>query len=170
MPATTAVHVFHGAVPGTPATVSTLRHKRADNDTRDHANMIPIPSSGRAYGWRKYTKLYLETGLVTQIGNIRWFAEAAPPTWDGTIELYAGTESTYVAGTASMESGPLAGHTVANVYASATPLTVTAALDAITQNGSYGDQVFVVAQLGVLSTATPGIQTPRSIGYRYDES
>jgi hypothetical protein len=152
-----------------------LRHKLADNDTADLNNPVPIPSSGTKYAWRRYTKLRVVSGLGTQVGNLRWFAVTAPSDWAGTVFLFAGiTPSFMTCGSATDEATQLGGTQNADLYTSSAPLTVpnisgTVIANQITQNNSYGNQMYVLQQIGVASTATSGVKTARVCTYRIDE-
>jgi len=170
--ATIEIRSFHGASGSpTPTNIkdTEIRHKLADNDTADLNSPIPIPSSGTKYGWRKHTKLFVVSGLGTQIGNIRWFAAASPSDWAGTVSMFAGLKSSYTQGGSGDESAQVSGTANASLYDSTNPLTVNAATNAITANSSYGTQDYVVQQIGVNSTATSGVKTARTCSYRYDE-
>lgn len=172
MAATIEIHSFHGTAPGAegPDVASgEIRHKLADNDTVDVNNPIPVPGAGIGFGWRKQTKMKVASGLGTQVGNIRWFAAAPPGDWAGTVALYAGITPTYVEGTSGDESAQLGGTITADSYTSSDPLTVNASADAITQNSSYGDQSFVLQQVGVFAGTASGVKTARTCTYRYDE-
>ena len=173
MAATVEIHSFHGSTPGNDGvdvTGTEIRHKRADNDTVDVNNPIPVPAAGTNYGWRKLTRMKVISGIGTQIGNIRWYAASAPANWAGTVSLFSGTTPSYlVVGNSADETAQLANTADANLYTSASPLTVNAAANAIVSNGSYGTQDYVLQQVGVLSGTPSGVKTARQIVYRYDE-
>jgi hypothetical protein len=166
------VHSYHGAT-GSPSTSNVkdteIRHKLADNDTVDLNNPVPIPAAGTKYGWRKHTRLFVASGIGSQIGNLRWFAGSAPGDWSGGVSLLAGTTPSYRQGSASDETAAIAGVADVDIYTSTSPLTVNASAAAITQNSSYGSQDYVNQQIGVASTATSGVKTARTCSYRFDE-
>jgi hypothetical protein len=166
------VHSWHGSTASptiTNVASAEMRHKLADNDTADLNAPVPVPAAGTKYGWRKYTKLYVASGLGSQIGNIRFFAAAKPSDWVNSCDLFAGTTPSYAAGTAADEAGQLGGTANVNSYDSTSPLTVNSSAGAITASASYGSQDYVLQQIGVLSTATNGVKTARTLTYRYDE-
>jgi hypothetical protein len=172
MAASTNIWSYHATAPGTTFDVAgvTIRHKLDDNDTQDLNTPLLIPSAGTNYGWRKHTRLAILTAPNEQITNLRWFADAAPGDWTG-VTLFAGTTTPYVEATTADEAGQLGGTADADTYDEGDPLPVNAGTVAISTDSfpTPGTQLFVLQQMGVASTASPGVITSRTVRYRWDE-
>lgn len=136
----------------------------------DVNNPVPVPAAGTNYGWRKLTRIKVVSGIGTQVGNIRWFADVPPVNWAGTVSMFSGTTPSYlIQGSSGDETAQLPSTANVNIYTSASPLTVNASASAITTDNSYGSQDYVISQIGVLAGTPSGVKTARSIVYRYDE-
>ena len=168
MAATAQVNVYHGVDASSPAAVTEVRHKRADNSTLDLNNPVQIPSSGDNRGWPKQFKLEFTTTPNSQISNLRWYASASPSGWDG-ISLWAGTTPTYAQATAGDESALRPGLADADTYTSGSPLVINSGVVLSNPTTGVGTQTFLQIQSTVNSTATPGAKTARQSFYRYDE-
>jgi hypothetical protein len=172
MVAVAEVHVFHGAAPGTPTDVTdtTIRFKRADNDTQDANNPIPIPTSGTNYSWRKAFKLRCPaTGPDNKIENLRLYSELQSL---GTgRSILCKTASTYTQGSSGDEGTPLSGSADVDTYTSGSPLVVAAGqVFGAAETGS-GTQDFVELQAALTSAGSQGdAAAAKGIVYRYDES
>ena len=175
MAATTTVRSFHGSGPSNADVTSTeIRFKRADNDTVDALNPVPIPTSGFNYSWRKHTKLRIDTAPANQITNLRWFSSG---TALGTgITHLAVNSSSYTQGSSSDESAAIPSGVDSSTYTSGSPLTITAGQVAASGDtfptfaGSSGSQDYMVQQMKVDTTAAAGASGARTFTYRYDES
>jgi hypothetical protein len=175
MAATTAVHSFHGAGPTSSDISSTeVRWKRADNDTVDALNPVPIPTSGTNYSWRKHTKLRIESAPANLIDNLRWFSSGN--TLGTGITHYVVTDASYTQASSSDESALIIGGVDSTTYTSGSPLTVEAGEVCDSGDtfplfaGTGGQQDYVVQQMAIESTASAGTSPARTFTYRYDES
>ena len=169
MAATTQIHVFHGAGgTATDITSTEIRFKRADNDTVDALNPVPIPTSGTNYSWRKSTKLRMVTDPANQISNLRFFSSG---TALGTGIVHRLLQSvSYVQGSSSDEATSIGGNDSVN-YTSAAPLSVNSGVVLTAPAApSYGTQDYLVQQMAVDSTAAAGTSGVRTYSLRYDES
>lgn len=178
MSTTAKLWSYHGSGSGTTTDVSgaELRHKRADNDTADLNNPIPIPSGGIAYGWVKHTRLGFLTSPTTRIFNLRWFLDPVPvgqdpgQDWVG-MTMWIGATASYSQATTSDESALHAGITAnADSYPSASPFTINGATVLGSGSTGVGTQNFLMMQLAITSEATGGLKYPRQSWYRWEES
>jgi hypothetical protein len=179
MAATAEIRVYNGASSGTPSSdiqSTTIRFKRADNQTQDLNDPIPLPASGENLSWSKYSKIRWTTTPSGSITNLRFFV-AAPPSG---IKHYAWTNSTYAQGASGDEAG-ISGKTDTQPnkdandednHSSGSPLTVNAGTVLSNPSTGEGTQDFVIQQLGVLSTysAGGGVITSFQATYRYAET
>lgn len=171
MAATTEIHVFHGAGPtNTDITNTEIRFKRADNDTVDALNPVPIPVSGTNYSQRKHTKLRAVTAPANQITNLRFFSSGTA-LGTGITHLVAAASS-YTQASSGDETVPISGGTDSVAYTSGAPLVVNAGVVAQSTDTfpTFGTQDFLVQQMAVGTTASAGTSGARTFTYRYDES
>jgi hypothetical protein len=180
----------YGGSDGTPLTTSetfsNLRFKVADNNTQDTANPTPIPAAGTNYSYWKQLYIQCTTAPDTQVDNVEIFC-------DGTI-FDAGAAIFISTAFPTKNSGSTAGYEVADTtdnmfdgtanhtlvtgetdienYVTGSALSVTISeassiIDAVGETTNY-----VVLQLNVASTATPGLKGSggsETITWRYDE-
>lgn len=178
---------FGGAVdaPGTKQDTDPLgppqaRFKYADNNTIDLNDPIPIPAAGTNRSRWKHMYIVATTAPDTQIDNLKIFTDA---TGFGTgITVVVGTETP--ANTLLADGGYdvsdtqdelLTGHvditasTDFFLATSGSPKSVTiseagAVIDAINEESNY-----VLIQMEVINTATPGDLVDETITWEYDE-
>lgn len=159
-----------------------MRHKRADNDTADLNNPVPIPSGATLnWAWVKHEKIMFNPGPSAQISNLQWYADASPGDWTG-LTLWVGITPGYtLAGDntrAAAQGGPTTQETAklyssmvdAETLTSVSPLTVLAG--AVLGAGEVGvgvTQQFVVQQISVSSATTQGVKTQRNVFWRWSE-
>lgn len=171
MASTTEIHVFHGAGPSNSDITNTeIRFKRADNDTVDALNPVPIPTSGTNYSQRKHTKLRIVTAPANQITNLRFFSSGTA-LGTGITHLVAAAAAYTQASTAD-ETAAIPGGTDSASYTSAAPLVVNSGIVAQSTDSfpTFGTQDFLVQQMAVGTTASAGTSGARTFTYRYDES
>lgn len=174
MASTTRVVVFHGSSPTTSIITNThIRFKRADDDTVNTANPIPIPTNSINYSWRKHTKLEFVTAPPEEITNLRWLSDG---TTVGTgVQLVVTRTNTYVQGSVSDETAQVTGDDTtvdATTYTTSSPLVVNAGT-VVTSTDTFprlGNQKFVAQQMKVFTTALAGSTSARTYVCRYDES
>ena len=174
MPAVTQVRVLHGASPGlgTDATNLTLRMKQADDDTQDATAPIPVPSSGKAYSWRKTFLFVANTAPDNAISNLRFFSDGAS-LGTGRKIMFA-RSSSYVQATAT-DAAATIGSTDVSTLTASSPETIQAgnlvlSTDSFPSSGG-SLQEFVMLQLEVGTTATAGNSSAAmTLSYRYDET
>lgn len=170
MPATVAVISQHGAAGATETTVSggSMRFKRADDDTANAAAVVPIPSSGVNYSWRKNLKIKITASPDNAISNLRFFTGGSA--WATGVTLFAKTNASYVQGGSGDESAQLSGSVDASTYTSASPLAIAAGQVIANPDTGYGTQDFLQLQGACGATATRGNVPAQTLTWRFDES
>lgn len=174
MVASVELRVFHGAAPvlGADVTGDTLRFKRADNDTQDAVDPVPIPDEGYAYSWRKVFKLVCTAAPDNRLANLRFFS-GGESLGAGRAILFARTGS-YVQPSVADEDGPIGGTDVDDLTSGAPEViqagTFVASGDTVpTDGGALQDYVNLQMRLG--STALAGAAAAaKRLTYRYDEA
>lgn len=158
-----------------------IRFKRADNATIDNINPCTIPPSGTSYSRWKQIYLRCDVAPSTQVDNIRIYTDGAG----------FGTGITVMVGQQfpTKNSGSSAGYEVADVddeemvvghtgittsvdfftKTEASPLSVTISevggiINAIGETCNY-----VVLQMNIINTASPGDLANETFSFKYDE-
>lgn len=174
MPATVQLRVFHGASPGLGADVTgdTLRFKRADNDTQDAVDPVPIPASGDAYSWRKVVKLVATTAPSNRLANLRFFS-GGESLGTGRTVLFSRTGS-YVQPSIADQDGPIGGTDVDDLTSGAPEViqagTFISSGDSFPYDGG-ALQDYVNLQMKLASNALAGAAAAaKTLTYRYDEA
>lgn len=174
MAATTEIHIFTGAFPGTNTNVTSteVRFKRQDEYAASGGTAaqapVPIPTSGTNYSWRKHFKLRVVTDPSNQISNLRFFSSGSSL---GTgITHNVATTGTYVAGSSADETASIGGAD-SSTYTAGSPLVINSGqVMAAGAAPTFGTQDFTVQQMGVGTAAVAGVSGARTYTYRYDES
>lgn len=169
MPATYQIDVFHGASPTASALPTNGRFHRADTTpTTDGATtFIPIPTGGTNYSWRKSLKLNVTGAPSGSVANLRFYTDGT--SWGTGVTPYAINTGTYTQASTSDNSALIPSGVDATTYTSSSPMTVNAGT-VLTATTGYGTQNYVVMQIGVAATASPGTTAARTITYRVDET
>jgi hypothetical protein len=170
MPATYEVRVFHGASPGTDSLwpAGGIYHQ-ADSTPSvvDNNTAIPIPTSGTNYSRRKYVKLKTTAAPTGTESNLRWSTDGQA--WGTGVGFHVTTVSAYAQSTSADHSALGAGMVDATQYTDASPLVVNAGT-VLTATTGFGTQDFVVTQVSVGASASPGATAARALKYRVDET
>lgn len=162
-----------------------MRLKAADDATIDTNNPIPIPDAGTKYSYWKQFYLYCGTAPSTKVDNVKLYSDEGGfgtgitvkvgdefPTKtsvaDTGYEVATGTPGDTGDEMVAAHAG-LTGSTDLFTFSSAAPLAVSIGeagniIDAIGETTNY-----VVMQMEVLSTASPGDLTDETITFKYDE-
>ena len=170
MAATYQVDCATSTGPTMAAYPSAGRFHRADSHpTTDGATTyIPIPTSGTNYSWRKSFKLNVTVAPAGTVSNLRFFSDTT--SWGTGITAYAKQKATYTQGSSSDNSALFDGTAVdVTTYSSASPLTINAGT-VLTATTGYGTQDYLVMQVGIGATASPGTTSARTLTYRVDET
>lgn len=175
---TAIVEIVHtnGASPAdNDITSANLRFDASDtSSTASTAAPIAIPTSGSNYSYWRCTRLKVTGGTFTQVDNIKWFTDGGNGLGTG-VTLNVGTSDSYTQATGSSGTGTqltdanYTGGTLstpADAFGktSGSPLSVNGTL---TTAGHTSD--YVVLQLAVASTASPGTTSGETITWQYDE-
>ena len=193
MAADMSVYFDFGGTDGSPNTEQDtdalgpprMRFKTADDATIDLVNPIPIPTAGTKYSFWKQIYLLCSTAPVTQVDNIKFYTDGGG--FGTGVELKAGDETPtktnalntgYEVATGTPgDTGDemvaahagLTGSTDAFTYTTGSPLSVsiTEAGNIINLQNETSD--YVILQMEVISTASPGTLSSETLTFRYDE-
>lgn len=175
MPATVQIRRLTGSGPtSTNVTSSNTRLNAEDAASTGTTNPIQIPTSGTKYSFWATFQLNCTVAPSVSIDTLRWYTDGNNGFGTG-IGLNVAKATSYVVagGTAGdtgtqLTTGNHAGITGSPVnaftYDSNTMLTLTGST---TTTGAFGD--YVVMQLTVDSTASPGVTPTETMTFRYDE-
>lgn len=162
-----------------------MRFKTADNATIDTNNPIPIPAAGTKYSYWKQIYLHCGAAPSTKVDNVKFYTDGGgfgtgitvkvgDETPTKTNALNTGYEvATGTPGDTGDEMvaahALLTGSTDVFTYTSGSPKSVD-----ISEAGSIIDVIgettdYLVLQMEVGSTASPGNLTDETFTYRYDE-
>lgn len=198
MVATVGVFVDTGSGPSpTPTDTSiynpNIRFKTADDGVVDTNNPIPIPTSGTRRSFVKWIYLKCTGGPFTQIGGVKFYTDGT--TFGTGITVYIGSAGTTAGGTVTRTGASQASYIQATgtvgtdgteMVALLTP-TVTAKVDVVATHPvgtpktipisevsslilSSGQTTnYIVVQMDVASTASPGDLANRTWTFQYDE-
>jgi len=181
------------ATPGTSQNIDglgdpNLRFKTNDNTTIDSIDPVPIPSGNDTiYSYWKQIYLYCNTAPDTQVDNVKFYTDVGGGFGTG-ITLNVGDEfpthnnasnagyevATGTSGATGDEvtanHADVTGVTDAFTFTEGSPLNGpsisedSSVIDAIGETTDY-----LVLQLAVTSTATPGNKTDETLTFQYDE-
>lgn len=183
MAATVQTLYYNGATVATgDLTGVPIRYKRADNQTVDANNPIPLLAGFEAFSFRKHSKINVTVSPTGSISNLRWFATVPI----ANINLYAWTNATYTTGstadyndatgdgiTGKTDAANKATNIVsAGQRSSTTPLVVQAGTVISNPTTGLGTQDYVVTQMSVSNAYAggPGAVAAVTITYRYAET
>jgi len=194
MVAAFSVYFDFGGSDGTPGTEQdvdalgppTLRFKTNDNATIDSNDPVPIPAAGTNYSYWKQVYLYCDTAPDTQVDNVKFYTDGSDfgtgitlnvgdefPTKnnasDAGYEVATGTSGTTGDEVTANHAG-VTGVTDAFTFTSGSPLSGPT----ISEDGSIINAIgettnYLVFQLAVTSTATPGNKSNETLTFQYDE-
>ncbi len=163
-----------------------MRFKTADDATIDLVNPIPIPAAGTKYSYWKQIYLYATGAPATQVDNVKFYSDGGG--FGTGVELKVGDEtpdknSVSDAGYEIATGTPgdtgdemvaahasLTGSTeVFGNYTSGAPkdVTISESGQIIVDIGDTSD--YVILQMEVISTASPGTLSSETLTFRYDE-
>ena len=175
--------------PGTEQNIDGLgppnvRFKTADDATIDLINPIPIPAAGTNYSYWKQVYLKCATAPDTQVDNIKFYTDGTgfgtgivTNIGDELPVKNSGADTGYdvATGTSGTTGDIMTDHTditaVTDVfsYTSGSPKTITiseasSVIDAINETTNY-----IVLQMAVGTTASPGDLANETFTFQYDE-
>jgi hypothetical protein len=160
-----------------------IRFKRADDATIDNNDPMVIPAAGTNYSRWKHVYLYCDTGPSTQVNNIKFYSDGGG--W-ANVTLNVNTGSWPLNNSLDRESGyqvadtedqamngghdGVSGVASAFTYTSGSPLagpTITEAGGIINAVGEMTD--YLIMQMEVTSSASPGDLADETLTFQYDE-
>lgn len=180
--------------PGTDnsdVTSGTLRYKFADDNTADAVNPLAIPGAGTNYSFWKHTYLRMTVRPAAEVvNNLKFYTDGANGYGTGVDLMVSDQLGTHTAAantnyqvddhtTGSSSEDMDAGtnnHTICTTlqtvfgFTSAAPMAITISEAGAVINlvGEVSD--FVITQMTVASTASPGTLPAETMTYRYDET
>lgn len=176
--------------PGTEQNVDalgppTIRFKTADDATIDTNNPIPIPTSGTKYSYWKQIYMKCATAPSTKVDNVRFYTDGGgfgtgitvkvgdetPTKNSGSVagyEVATGTPGDTGDEMVAAHAG-LTGSTDAFTFTSGSPktLSISETDSLINAIGEMTD--YLIFQMEVISTATPGDKDNETMTIKYDE-
>lgn len=193
MAATFNVMFDFGGTDGSPGTSQNidsyspnLRFKTADNATIDANHPIPIPTSGTNYSYWKQIYLKCTGAPTTQVDNIRFYSDGssgfgtgvALKVGDETPVKNSGASTGYEVATGTAGStgdemvaahAGLTGSASVFSYTSASPLTVSISESGNIINATNETTNYIILQMEVADTASPGSLSAETLTFMYDE-
>ena len=178
MAATVIINRWTGAGPTkTDITSTTNRASTSDAAAPGTANPIPIPAAGTKYSYWVATRLSCTVTPAGTINNIKWYTDGANGMGTG-VAVKMNTATGYVQATGTPgDTGDqltvgnyatLAGATGdAFGFTSGSPKSVTGSISN-PSTGDFGD--FIVYQVEVGSTASPGVTPAETWTWAFDET
>lgn len=179
------------ATPGLETDVDALgppniRWKTNDNATIDSADPVPIPSAGTTYSYLKQIYLYCDTAPDTSIDNLKFYTDGTGygtgitlnvgdqfpvknSASDAGYEVATGTPGSTGDEVTAAHAG-VSSVTDAFSFTSGSPLSgPTISEDSSIINAIGETSNYLVFQLAVINTATPGNKTDETLTIQYDE-
>lgn len=168
-----------GSETKTDITGTTNRASTSDDPNPGNNNPIPVPSgAGTNYSFWVVTRLSATAAPTTAINNIKWYTDGTNSMGTG-VSLNVATCSAYkqATGTQGTSGNQLTSANYTSAlnpsvavnafqYTSASPLSVNGSIGATT--GDFGD--FVIYQVAVVSSASPGTTTAETLTWQWDET
>lgn len=162
MPATIVLLACTGTNAATETEVTGITMRANDSAVNDTANPIVIPSASLNRSYEKWLRWKCTGAPSNQVTNFKYWGPGSVPA-TGTI-LYDGTTASGATPVAS-DSATAVTQQDTNHYSSGTALTVGGTLININDKSN-----FLVLQLDVASTASPGSISQQTHNYSYDET
>lgn len=142
------------------------------------SNPVRIPSAGSNYSYWVTTRLAATTAPAGTINNIRWYTDGSDNFGTGvsTIAAQAQTyvQATGTAGTSGnllttlSHTGLSAAPVMPFTYIQGSPLAITGSFTFGAATGQFGN--YMVYQLAVGTTASPGATSQLTFTWLYDET
>lgn len=162
MAATITIQACTGTNAATEATVTGIMHRANDSAATDKNNPVTIPSIGTARSYEKWLRFKCTVAPDTQVTNFKYWG---PNTTPGTgVTVFVGTTDTGATPVAT-DSAVATTQQDTNYYDTSHTLAIPGTLTAENQETDY-----LVFQVDVGTTATPGDTTQQTQNYSYDEN
>jgi len=177
MAATVVIERWTGSGAGTGADLAassnTTRLKQADNGTADTNN--PVPAVTTSYSYWANTRLHCTVVPANLINNLKWYSDGVSAGTGLTVnaaKASTGANAGYRQATSAVALNntnhtglDVASPTDASTYTSGSPLSLTGSTSTAIV---FGD--FVVFQLAVTASASPGAMSARTYTWQWDET
>jgi hypothetical protein len=189
MVADLSVYFDFGGTDATPGTQQdtdglgppNMRFKQADDATINTSNPIPIPAAGSSFSRWKQIYLKCDTAPGTQIDNIKFYSDGGGFGTGITLNVgnqfptkNSGTNSGYQV--ADVSATMIGGHTGISTQTDVFTLTSGAPLSGptISESGNIINAQnettnYLVLQMVVVNTASPGDLANETLTFQYDE-
>lgn len=166
MAATVHIVSYHGVAGGTTANVesTTIRFKKADNDTADTNNRMPVPPSGTEYSYIKHLALSAATTPTALIDTCKAYGDGALPTG---VQMFM-RDNAYIDPTVQIDTALGSWSNNYTTYTSGAKLAIAGSIANPSTGKIYTN--YLQMQAGIISTATPGIMTAETLTLEYLES
>ena len=183
MPATVIIERYTGST-GSPTRTNITGINTVANAVDSHqlnvltsTNPIQVPASGGPnYSYHVSTRLNITVAPAGSVSNVRWYTDGTNNLGTG-VTCKAAASSVYgtatgtpgvtgIALASSSIAGSLTGLQNAFLYTTASPLTIFAG--SASSTGAFGS--FVVYQVEVATTASPGPTPQETFTFTYDET
>lgn len=162
MSATITIIGCTGASAATEATITALMMRSNDSVAVTKANPITIPTGATVHSFEKWLRFKCTVAPSNQCTNFKYWG---PNTIPGTgLLLFAGTTDTGATPTAS-DSSIATTQQDTNYYDTSHQLAITGTLVNVNDETDY-----VVLQLDVANTASPGDIVQQTHNYSFDEN
>lgn len=162
MAATITIQCCTGTNAGTEATVTAIMMRANDSAATDTNNPVTIPAAGTSRSYEKWLRFKCEAAPANQVTNFKYWGPATVPA-TGCL-LFVGTTDTGVTPVAT-DSSVATTQQDTNYYDTSHQLSVSGTLTGVDQKTDY-----VVFQLDVDNTASPGDISQQTHNYSYDEN
>jgi len=157
-----------------------IRFKQADNATIDANDPIPIPAAGSEYSRWKQIYLYCDTAPSTQVDNIRFYTDGTGFGTGITVNVAdqfpvknSGADTGYDVSDANevmTTHTDITSVTDAFTFTSGSPLSGPSISEAGNVINAIGETSnYLVLQMVVASTASPGDLANETFTFKYDE-
>lgn len=166
--------------PGTSTAITNLRFNAEDTNDQDLASPLVIPTSGTVYSYWKQIYLICTVAPDTQVDNVQVYSDGTLG-WGTGVSVVVGDETPLHSSTVTTgydlanAQETMTNHT--DITATTSLFTFTSASTktvSISETSSIIDAVgettnYIVLQVELLSTASPGTQATETVTWQYDE-
>ncbi len=161
MAASLSLRVYTAGGPTESSAVTGVDLISADNATNSLANRQANPITVNTRSYEKWLKLKVDTAPANGVTNFKIWG-------DGAVQ--SSTTLYFTANYVTYHQGTTAASTIANTTFTNFTTNNKATWDAASYSATNATTKFVVFQLDVAATATPGNWTQETVSYSYDET
>lgn len=164
MAATVEIRSYHTDTPGAGTAVAAVRFKKADNDTANTSNRMPIPPSGTEYSYVKHLALHATTSPDSLIDTCQAYGDGALPTG---VQMYM-ADAAYVDPTTQEDTALGSWANNYTSFTSGSPLSIAGSLSNPSTGKSFTN--YLQMQMGVTDAASAGVMTAETLTFSWLES